>query len=103
MVVKVLVMVAQELVLEVVEVLAEHGFVELELLEPLQLLLLLQQEVLRAAVADELAPAAVVLLLVRHPSGHTQPSGLFDRSTAKMTFKSQLSRYFLINACFDEL
>ena len=93
MVVKALVMAVQELTQEVVEVLVEPGFVELELLEPLLLLLLLQQEVLRAAVADELAPAAVVLLLVRHPSGHTQPSGLFDRSTSKKTFKSQLSLY----------
>ena len=86
------VMAALELMLEVVEVLVEPDFVELGQLEPLLLLLLrLQQEVLRAAVADELAPAAVVLLLVRHPSGHNQPSGLFDRSTAEMTFNSQLS------------
>ena len=88
---KPLVMVAQELTQEVVEVLVELDFVELELLEPRLLLLRLQQEVLQAAVADELAPAAVVLLLVRHPSGHTQQSGLFDRSTAEMTFNSQVS------------
>ena len=70
-----LVKVGQELTLEVV-VLVALDF-EPGLLVPLQLLpllLLLRQEVLRAAVADELAPAAVVLL-VRHPSGHTQPSG----------------------------
>ena len=88
------VMVALELMLEVVEVLVEPDFVELGQLEPLLLLLRLQQEVLRAAVADELAPAAVVLLLVRHPSGHNQPSGLFDRSTAEMTFNSQLSLHY---------
>ena len=70
-----LVKVGQELKLGVV-VLVGLDF-EPGLLVPLQLLpllLLLRQEVLRAAVADELAPAAVVLL-VRHPSGHTQPSG----------------------------
>ena len=70
-----LVKVGQELKLGVV-VLVALDF-EPGLLVPLQLLpllLLLRQEVLRAAVADELAPAAVVLL-VRHPSGHTQPSG----------------------------
>ena len=84
--VRALLMVAQELKREV---LAEPDSVEPELLEPPRLLLLLlRQEVLRAAVADELAPAAVVLLLVRHPSGHTQPSGFFDRSTAEKTFNS---------------
>ena len=101
--VRVLLMLVLRPVLEV-EGLVELDFVELVLLGPLLLLLLLlRREVLRAAVADELAPAAAVLLLVRHPSGHTQPSGLFDRSTAKMTFKSQLSRYLLINACFDDI
>ena len=88
--VKVLLMLVLRPVLEV-EGLVELDFVELELLEPRLLLLRLQQEVLQAAVADELAPAAVVLLLVRHPSGHTQQSGLFDRPTAEMTFNSQVS------------
>ena len=100
--VRVLLMLVLRPVLEA-EGLVELDFVELVLLGPLLLLLLLRREVLRAAVADELAPAAAVLLLVRHPSGHTQPSGLFDRSTAKTTFKSQLSRYLLINDCFDEI
>ena len=85
-----LVKVGQELKLGVV-VLVALDF-EPGLLVPLQLLpllLLLRQEVLRAAVADELAPAAAVLLLVRHPSGHTQPSGFLDRLTAETAFNSQ--------------
>ena len=72
-----LVKVGQELKLGVVVLVAldfELGLLVPLLLQLLPLLLLLRQEVLRAAVADELAPAAVVLL-VRHPSGHTQPSG----------------------------
>ena len=81
-------MVAQALKREEVVDLVVLDSVELELLVPPLLLLLLRQEVLRAAVADELAPAAVFLLLVRHPSGHTQPSGFFDRSTAEKTFNS---------------
>ena len=88
--VRVLLMLVLRPVLEA-EGLVELDFVELVLLGPLLLLLLLRREVLRAAVADELAPAAAVLLLVRHPSGHTQQSGLFDRSTAEMTFNSQVS------------
>ena len=82
----VLLMVAQELKLEA---LAELDFVGPGLLVPLLLQLLLWQVVLRAAVADELAPAAVVLLLVRHPSGHTQPSGFLNRLTVETTFNSQ--------------
>ena len=82
-------MVAQELRLEEVEVLVEPDSVVSALLVPPLLLLRLRQEVLRAAVADELAPAAAVLLLVRHPSGHTQPSGFLDRLTAETAFNSQ--------------
>ena len=87
--VRVLLMLVLRPVLEV-EGLVELDFVELVLLGPLLLLLLLlRREVLRAAVADELAPAAAVLLLVRHPSGHTQPSGFLDRLTAETAFNSQ--------------
>ena len=85
--VKVLLMLVLRPVLEV-EGLVELDFVELVLLGPLLLLLLLRREVLRAAVADELAPAAAVLLLVRHPSGHTQPSGSFYRPTVETAFNS---------------
>ena len=75
---RVLLMLVLRPVLEV-EGLVELDFVELVLLGPLLLLLLLlRREVLRAAVADELAPAAAVLLLVRHPSGHTQPQAVFS-------------------------
>ena len=81
-------MVAQELRLEEVEVLVEPDSVVSALLVPPLLLLRLRQEVLRAAVADELAPAAAVLLLVRHPSGHTQPSGSFYRPTVETAFNS---------------
>ena len=84
----VLPMVAQELRLEEVEVLVEPDSVVSALLVPPLLLLRLRQEVLRAAVADELAPAAAVLLLVRHPSGHTQPSGSFYRPTVETAFNS---------------
>ena len=68
---------ARELKLGDVKVLVELDSDEPGLLAPRLLLLLLRQEVLQAAVADELAPAAAVLLLVRHPSGHTQQSGFF--------------------------
>ena len=86
--VRVLLMLVLRPVLEA-EGLVELDFVELVLLGPLLLLLLLRREVLRAAVADELAPAAAVLLLVRHPSGHTQSSGFLDRLTAETAFNSQ--------------